>query len=341
LSRSVPEPGGGRKASGSRLPLKFGEYALKALASAAMLGLLVSRLDLRQLTGHLAAIDLRLVAAAVLLLALVPITSLLRWRAILECLGYSLPVRKLIGALYISLFFNQVLPTSIGGDAWRVWFCTRQAVPVGVAAKSVLIERAVGLLTILGLFVVAFPQLLLRVGDDPLRWALWFVLACVAVPAVLLFSAARLSAIPGLRLVALPIAQLSTVLFRLARSPRMALLQLATSAVGYFLTALAYFLLGQSIGIPLSLGDCIMTLPPILLIALAPISLGGWGLREGAAVAILRFYGIVGEQALLLSLLLGLAMLASSMPGLALWLGRSRPVISRNPPGPDPASRPA
>ena len=74
-------------------------------------------------------------------------------------------------------------------------------------------------------------------------------------------------------------------------------------------------------GAPLSFVDCAVTLAPGLLVALVPVSLGGWGVREGAFVVLLGFYGVAPEQSLIVSVLFGIALFLASLPGLVLWLG--------------------
>ena len=76
---------------------------------------------------------------------------------------------------------------------------------------------------------------------------------------------------------------------------------------------------GLSIGVATRVA---VTLAPGLLVALIPVSLGGWGVREGAFVVLLGFYGVAPEQGLIVSVLFGLALLAASLPGLALWLSQ-------------------
>jgi uncharacterized protein (TIRG00374 family) len=254
-------------------------------------------------------------------LAAVPAVSVPRWRAILACLGHALPTDAIARALYIGAFFNQVLPSSIGGDAWRIWFCARAGVPLGVAANSVLIERLVGLMAVLLCFCLTFPVLLRRVGDDPVRWLLWLMFAsCFTVAFGLAFIAIAARKLKGLRLLG-PLAALGHALSSVARSRDVPLL-LWTGVLGQLVAIIAFFLVGRSVGAPLSFGDCAVTLAPGLLVALVPISLGGWGVREGAFMVLLGFYGISAEQSLVISVLFGLALLAASLPGLVLWFGQ-------------------
>jgi hypothetical protein len=104
------------------------------------------------------------------------------------------------------------------------------------------------------------------------------------------------------------------------RSPGRTILLLWTGLLGQAVAIAAFFLVSRSVGGPLSFLECAIALAPGLLVALVPVSLGGWGLREGAFVVLLGFYGVVPEQALIISVLFGLSLLAATAPGLWLWI---------------------
>jgi uncharacterized membrane protein YbhN (UPF0104 family) len=293
---------------------------LKVALSALLLGFLIHSVDFARLAAILKAADPWLAGLAVVVLLAVPAVSIPRWRAILACLGHVLPTSVVARALYIGAFFNQVLPSSIGGDAWRIWFCIRAGVPVGAATNSVLIERLVGLLAVLLCFGVTFPLLMGRVGDHPVRWLLWLMLAgCLAGVLGLAFLALAARSLDRFRLLQ-PLASLGLALSTVARSSQVPLL-LWTGVLGQLVAIVAFFAASRSVGAPLSFVDCAVTLAPGLLVALVPVSLGGWGVREGAFVVLLGFYGVAPEQSLIVSVLFGIALFLASLPGLVLWLG--------------------
>ena len=82
----------------------------------------------------------------------------------------------------------------------------------------------------------------------------------------------------------------------------------------------AIYTLARSLDIGISLLDCMILMPPVILLSLLPVSIGGWGVRESVMVFVLGLIGIASEQALLLSVLLGLAGMAISLPGWILWM---------------------
>ena len=66
--------------------------------------------------------------------------------------------------------------------------------------------------------------------------------------------------------------------------------------------------------------DCLVLVPPVLLIMTIPISIGGWGVREGAMVALFGLIGVPGHGALALSVMFGLVGIAVAVPGGIVWL---------------------
>jgi hypothetical protein len=62
-------------------------------------------------------------------------------------------------------------------------------------------------------------------------------------------------------------------------------------------------------------------MPVVILIGMTPISLAGWGVREGAMTFALGWFDVATSDAVLLSILVGLASIVSSLPGSAVWCG--------------------
>jgi hypothetical protein len=78
--------------------------------------------------------------------------------------------------------------------------------------------------------------------------------------------------------------------------------------------------MAASLGIKVSLLDCIVLMQPVALLASLPISVGGWGVRETAVVLLFGLIGVPSSAALVLSLQLGLLALFVVLPGGILWL---------------------
>ena len=92
------------------------------------------------------------------------------------------------------------------------------------------------------------------------------------------------------------------------------------SIFGHINASLMVFILGTGLELHVTILDCIVLVPPILLILTIPISIGGWGVRESVMISGFALVGVTNEAALVLSVLFGLTTLLVSLPGGIVWL---------------------
>ena len=88
----------------------------------------------------------------------------------------------------------------------------------------------------------------------------------------------------------------------------------------HVLTILVIWLVGRALGLALPILDCAVLFTVMIGVALAPISAGGWGLRELAVVSLLGAHGLAPERALIFSVCFGLVGVIGVLPGLVVWL---------------------
>lgn len=308
---------------------------LKAVISVGLIVFVLGRVDLGAVLARVAALPPALVVLAFLcLLVQVPMAGW-RWWRLAGMLGYRLPLSRVMAFLHVGLFFNQVLPSGVGGDAFRIWLLRRRQVPLAGAVICVLLDRLMGVAALVLLVALGLPALW-SLGIDPVaRLSVGGLVAAglAGYAVLLLLGHGRWAGLDGW-------ATLRPVL-AVARAAR----TLMTPAVGgvvavsvglHFLTVLAVWLLAGGLGLQTGLMSLAALVPPVFLLLALPISLAGWGVREGALVVALGFLGVAEADALALALMLGFGMLAASLPGGLVWLALGR--IS--PEGDYSASRP-
>jgi uncharacterized membrane protein YbhN (UPF0104 family) len=103
----------------------------------------------------------------------------------------------------------------------------------------------------------------------------------------------------------------------------------ALAATTHLLNVLVFWMLGQSLGLTVAFDQWFIVVPTVLLISMLPISIGGWGVREGAMVLALRGFGIPTEEALLPSILFGLCAVTATLPGAIFWISTKNPSVGR------------
>lgn len=300
-------------------------FALRASVTVALVAYVCSEIDIDQLAHRLTGAEEVWVVATLLILATQIVLAALRWQRVICTLHDRIGIGHSLRYTWEGAFFSQMLPSAIGGDVVRVWRIHRAGVPGQVAASTVLLDRVSALVSVIVAVLVVLPVLV------PLVQIPHFASGVVAV--VLMGMACLVALTLMDRLVHLPSTWAVTrFIHRLAMDARKLLLRPASAVVvvGYSflvlgLSALALFLLGISLGIPLGLKESLLFTPLIILITTLPISMAGWGVREFAMATMLVHVGIQATDAVALSVSFGLAIVATSLPGGVLWLVNPEP----------------
>lgn len=116
------------------------------------------------------------------------------------------------------------------------------------------------------------------------------------------------------------LAALATDTRRVFLAPGPAFRVLGWAAAGHVNLTLGVYSIALGLDLDVTLLDCLALIPPVILITTLPISIAGWGVREGAMVAAFSLIGVAAEGALALSLLFGLLVVVTSLPGGVIWL---------------------
>ena len=243
-----------------------------------------------------------------------------RWRQIASCSGSGLSFKDaLIGNLELG-FVNIFLPSALAGDAVRVLRARRAGMPVSRGAISVLLDRAIGLASILVLtpfalalappFTGASEQITIIAVAAAGLFALGFSFLYFAAPFFRRFERYRVGRFLSFT---------SEVFRTFVRAPRTSVVAIAASFMGYGIAAGALAYAATAISVPMSYLPALVTIGVVSLTALIPISVGGWGMREGAIVLILGMFDIGPADALGISIIYGIALtLVGLLGGLAL-----------------------
>jgi glycosyltransferase 2 family protein len=292
----------------------------RLLVTAGLLWALLAHVDFSHVKEIVGRLSLPLLAAgAMALLATSPFGAL-RWHIVLAAETTSPGPWTLLKIVLVGLFFNQVLPSGVGGDAVRAWRCHRLGIGAGAAIRSLILDRVSGYMVTVVLFAAGLPVLLHILSDTRQRYGVVLLLGAALCGLLALFLIDYLPRrLLRFRLFA-ELAVLSREGRRLFGRPTRsgAVIGLAAATVG--LTILAFMLVAQSLGVDLSFLSWLVIVPPVSLIQLVPVSLAGWGLRELGFVVVLAGFGVPAEAALAASLLVGLCMIVVGLPGGLLWL---------------------
>lgn len=294
---------------------------LKAAVSILLLYISLRSVHLEAVTARLSQLDPLWIAAALALLASQIALQAMRWRAIAAVCGVSLAPRSAIQMNFIAAFFNQVLPSTVGGDAVRIWLLARKGGGWASATYSVLIDRIAGLLVLALIVIVCLPWTLTLIHDAVARAVLILIGAGAIGGAIVFILIGRLPrGLVDRFLITRHLAETSRAAWRLCRSPRAVWTVGASSVVIHLMTVTVAWSAMKAVAAPVGLAPILFLMLPVLLVASVPISIAGWGVRESSMVAAFTYAGLVPGDGLMLSLLFGAVSFAVGAAGGIVWI---------------------
>jgi glycosyltransferase 2 family protein len=306
-------------------------FAGKFVVSAACFWYALRQIDVSEAVRTLPTFDFRWAALAVVVaMAQILLLALRLWAVVhaltpkAERLTYL--ATSAVSAIYALL--AQVLP-SVVGEGIRVWMLTRFGCGWRVGLTSVVIDRAVGVAVL-----VAFAFIILLLPSALTALAGYRDLALIVFGAALAAGVLGLFATPMVA----PLLQRWRYSYWMgtfavdahrvllgARAPTI----FGAACLIHVLTIVVIWLVGRVQGLALPMLDCAVLFTVMVGVALAPISVGGWGLRELAVVSLLGAHGIAPERALIFSVCFGLVEVIGVLPGLVVWLLYPLPRVAR------------
>jgi len=298
---------------------KFLAFSIKAAVTLGLIWLVLRGQDLTVLGERLALISPLTVLVAMALLAGQNVIAAQRWVVVMRLFGDALPYRTSLRFFFEGLFFNQALPSTVGGDGVRMYRAVKVGLPVEAGVNGVLLDRISGLFALLVIVAATQPWLYARVDDLPARAAFGFVIAAGIIGMSMLILCRRLpahwtkwGAVRGL-------VGLSDGVLSLFRQTGIALPVFGISVIGHLMMVSAIFILSNELQLGVSFVDCLVLVPGVMLLSAVPISIAGWGVREAAMVAAMGLLGVATDASTSLSLIYGFIMVVIGLVGGVLW----------------------
>ncbi len=285
---------------------------LRWALSLGVLGLTLAWLDLGQVIGPLRRADPLWALAALACSVPMMLAMAWRWSFTATSMGIELPLRVAWREYYVSVLLNSVLPGGIAGDVVRV---ARQAEGpergLGLVARSVVVERAVGQLLLWStlLFGAAWW------GLDGTFVAVLVALGGVGLGVGLLFALGRHPRVAE-RALGRMLARFGGELRAALWGPKAIAVQLLTSAGSLLALIATYFCCAAAIGSSMTIPQALLVVPWILAATTVPLTVGGWGVRELSAMALFELAFIAPAEGAASSVLFGAVSLVAALPGL-------------------------
>jgi len=296
---------------------------LKITVSAALIWWLFGRIDVDTAMQHLTSAAPELIALSLLVLVVQITLGGLRWGAVLTAIQAPLDFATAIRLFYIGTFFNQTLPSSVGGDAVRMYMAHREGLRPRHAIAGVMLERLVTVIALVILVMAVQPWFLPKL-DDAAQMLVASSIGILAIGTliglVVLVMLDKLPSSVERWRIGRAVIGLGGDARRVFLSPKRAAICLAYGVATHLNIGCFIYLLAMSMSIDIDLFDCLVLTPPVLLVTTLPISIAGWGVRELAMVEAFGLVAVAPEAATAISIMVGFVVLAFSIPGGLVWL---------------------
>ena len=295
--------------------------AIKVLISAALLFPALRKANFADLASRIDLASLGWIGLAIAVTFFQIFVGVLRWRIVSAQCGAPLATREAMRFNVIGTFFNQTLPSSIGGDAVRLWLVARGGAGWRAATYSIFVDRAIGLIALAVVIVASLPWSYNLIGDPYGRSALLVIdLAALAGGAGFLL----IGVLPwpwlkrwwGTHHIHACAVIANRVIFSRRNGPTIAVLSLLV----HVLAVVIAWCVVQSIAAPVVFGQIFQLIPPVMLITMLPISIAGWGVREATMGLAFGYAGLMIDEGINISLLYGTVSFIVGAFGGLVWI---------------------
>jgi hypothetical protein len=314
---------------------RSGLLVLKLTVSAALLGYLLSTTNLSAVLQRVRAGDTFLLVFAMGLYGAILAISTWRWRLLLQAQGFAAPLSDLSASYLVATFFNNFLPSNIGGDVIRVRDSSRLTGSKTTSLAVVAIDRILGLGALYALALSAYAlggaSVRRLAGATPILALLGVVFTGLAY--VFFRPGIARRAMGRLGLAKLPWAQKRFETVQAAvhvYRERVAAVWMAFlgSVALQALFVCYYYNVARSLRIPLPLSAAFLIVPLCTLVQTVPISFNGWGIRESVFILYFAQVGLPKESALAFSLVGATLIVLLSFSGAIVWTSRAAPTVA-------------
>ena len=302
---------------------------MRVLVSGGLLYFVLRSIDLTLLWDRVRGMHPGWLVLAIAAYASTQFVAVWRWGRLLDAQHIDVERKRLTESMWVSLFFNNFLPSNIGGDVVRIADTAAAAGSKTLATTVVLVDRGLGLVALV--LVAALGTLLAWLAGITVPGARWLWLAAaaglaIAIPVIALpnFVGHLLAPLRALNRpwVTERAQKLEDAVFRFRAAPG-ALAGAFAGALVVQITIVAFYLLtaqGLSVPLPIFLGAVLI--PVSLALQMAPVSINGFGVREAVFAFFFRRFGLPTEAAVALSLVSTGMVMGLSLVGGFLFLRR-------------------
>jgi hypothetical protein len=260
------------------------------------------------LTGMLANVDRFLMAY--------------KWNILLTAKGIVLGFAEVIRSYYVGTFWGTFLPSGVGGDVVRAYRVSAQNGSTEEVISSIMVERLLGMiatftLALVGLICFGFIF-------AHMMWPLFLGVAAICAVAVLFLFVSfharwsgwlSTSGVLQKHSWATRIARVWGAYLRYRQQPGALVIFFLLSLGEQGFPIVSSLFVARALDLTLPMWSFFVLVPIIFALSRIPISVNGFGVREGLYMLFFSYVGLSGSEAFVLGLLTHLVVIASILPG--------------------------
>lgn len=310
-------------------------FSLKLLVSAGLLAFFFTRIDFARFLHTFAKANFSYIGSALIVYLLCQTAGSVRWTLLVRPLGFKTPFTSLLSYYFIGTFFSLFAPGTVGGDVSRVYYLARDhekthskgwSVTTVHAALSVCVDRVIGMVALVWLGAIGlalFPEYGVPLPVRSLTFALALGFLAGGLMAPLLPRILPSDSHPIILKWRLALRNYRTHWRVIPQA-------ILFSLVIHLIQSWMHLLMGRALHINIPFSYCLIVYPLVGTFSALPISINGFGLREGGYLFLLGLIGVSSEKGIAFGLLLFFIVAVDSLLGGIIFLLKKsgRPVVA-------------
>ena len=293
-------------------------YALKLIVTAALITVIVRHVDLEEFLNAVRGMKWRYVLGSLGLLFTGVVVSTFKWQQLLMVHGVRFGLMQLLRWYLVGTFIGSFLPSTIGGDGYRIFKTMSNPRSKTSAVLAVFVERMTGLLAMVILGYVAAISAYLY-DQHTLAYGFATIGTIVLLGGLVALVAALYGKL-GRRLLAMkfvpdPIKTFIDHAGEYKSQPVPILVTMVLSFLFHSIRIASAWLLLRGFGVEIRIDQLALVSTITPMIAMIPISLNGWGLQEGSMLFLFQQFGVSSAVALAVPLIIRVNMVCITLLG--------------------------
>jgi uncharacterized protein (TIRG00374 family) len=296
----------------------------KAIVSVSLIAYLISRVGTGEILNIISGVNLYLLIVAFSLCIFGIFVRSLKWRILLTSKKIVIPINRAFTIYFIGTFFNNILPSSIGGDLFRAYELSKFCGSAVESISSIIVERLTGIIT---LTMIASAAILIGYNDVQKTGTIpivLFLIGFLGIFSLLLYNESawlkikKISFIEHLLIrlnIESKVNRLYDAINAYGKKKNIIIRSFGLSLIFQIITPIIHYFVSLALEIDIDIIYFYIFSPIIACILLIPISVQGIGIREAASVFFYTRVGATEAEAISISIAVYTLVLATGLIG--------------------------